>query len=177
MSHGPLLVVVTSVAVAAASCARPFPHPGPGKSDIRILTATTFLCDNQKCELLGVAEADDPATRARALEFTKAWLDSIGSYVGVYNSKDPLRLPDGTCIVWLRGYDMYLSCLNVELVRAGLVKVDDERWKEYRFTEPTKEGREVADWRGELRRAAQAHKSGDKPRVLFDWPPFVVSNE
>ena len=74
-------------------------------------------------------------------------------------------------VVWVRGYDTYLSCLSEELVRAGLVELDASRWPDYTFTVPTKEGVAVEDWRGILRKAKEGHERGEKLRVLFDWPP------
>jgi hypothetical protein len=65
---------------------------------------------------------------------------------------------------------MYLSCLSEELVRAGLVEIDDQ-WPDYTFTVPTKEGEELEDWRGILKKAKEGHARGEKPRTLFEWPP------
>jgi hypothetical protein len=148
-----------------------FPNPGPGKSDIKILSATTFLFHGQRCQLLGVAESDDAAIQGRALDFTRRWFDSIGNYIAVYNANNPLRLQDGTCVVWVRGSDCWNSCLNLELVRAGLVKVDYQKWSNYSFTETEKDRDYVADWRGDLDSARRAHDVGEKPQVLFQWPP------
>jgi len=149
----------------------PFPNPGPTPSDIKVLTATTFLFNGQRCKLLGISESDDPEVREQSLRFTNTWFDKIGNCIGVYNASNPLRMDDGTCVVWVRGYDMYLSCLNIELVRAGLVNVDYKKWESYSFTEPTKSGEAVADWRSDLDEAKKAHGRGEKPKVLFDWPP------
>jgi hypothetical protein len=148
-----------------------FPNPGPQPSDIKVHSATVFSFEGQKCKLLGVSESEDADVRKRAMQFTTTWFDSIGNYIGVYNASNPLRLEDGTNVVWIRGYDSYLSCLNVELARAGLVELDYESFKDYSFTEPTKEGEEVATWRGDLDAAKQGHEGGEKPKVLFDWPP------
>lgn len=147
-----------------------FPNPGPTQSEIKVLSATTFLFHGQKCQLLGISESDDPKVREEALYFTTTWFEEIGNYIGVYNASNPLRLKDGTCVVWVRGYDTYLSCLNVELVRAGLVNIDDKQWETYSFTEPTMEGEAVANWRGDLDEAKRGHERGEKPKVLFDWP-------
>jgi hypothetical protein len=92
---------------------------------ITVLSGTTFRSGGVPCQLLGVKEADDPAIQKRAKEFTKTWFKSIGNYIGVYNSSNPLVTKDGTAVVWICGYDFYLSCLSEELVRAGLAKVDD----------------------------------------------------
>ncbi len=143
----------------------------PFKSDITVLSATTFLLNGQECKLLGVSESDDPELREEALAFTTTWFSEIGNHIGVYNASNPLRMEDGTCVVWIRGYDSHLSCLNVELVRAGLVNIEHEQWKQYSFTEPAKEGEVVADWRGDLDEAKEAHERGEKPKVLFEWPP------
>ena len=77
---------------------------------------------------------------------------------------------DGTAVVWIRGYDTYLSCLSEELVRVGLAEVDDSRWADYTFTVPKKDGDAVEDWLGILRKAKEGHERGEKPHVLFDWP-------
>jgi hypothetical protein len=42
---------------------------------------------------------------------------------------------------------------------------------DYSFTVPTKVGDAVEDWRGILRKAKEGHSRGEKPRVLFEWPP------
>jgi hypothetical protein len=175
-----LLFVVVSYHLVVVGCGYsgssiadadpPFPNPGPSQSDIKIVSSTIFLFQGQKCQLLGVSESADPNVREQALRFTTAWFEKIGNYIGVYNSSNPLRLADGTCVVWVRGYDMYLSCLNVELVRAGLVQVDYKEMKQYSFTEPTKDGEAVADWKGDLEEAAKGYERGEKPKVLFDWP-------
>jgi hypothetical protein len=61
--------------------------------------------------------------------------------------------------------------LNEELVRAGLVEIDEEHWDDYTFTVPTKAGEEQEDWKGILRKAKEGHKRGEKLRALFEWPP------
>jgi hypothetical protein len=73
-------------------------------------------------------------------------------------------------MVRVHGYDMYLSCLNLELVRAGLVKVDYQRWSNYSFTEPAKDGDYVANWQFDLDCARRHHSAGEKPKVSFKWP-------
>ena len=58
----------------------------------------------------------------------------------------------------------------MELVRSGLVNVDYKQWEDYSFTEPSKGGKIVANWRGDLDEAKNGHEHGEKPKVLFDWP-------
>ena len=82
----------------------------------------------------------------------------------------PLVAQDGTCGVGLRGMDSKLSCLNKELVRAGLVEIDVASWPLYMFTEPAKSGEYVARWQQDLIDAKAGGEHGEKPRVLFDWP-------
>lgn len=103
-------------------------------------------------------------------ENAEQWFKSIGNLMAAYNHTNPLTAADGTPVVWIRGYDSSLSCLSEELARAGLVEVNDQ-WPDYTFTVPTKEGQEVEDWRGILRQAREGHARGEKPRVLFEWPP------
>jgi hypothetical protein len=140
-------------------------------ADVAVLSGTEFRCGGVPCRLLGVRESDSPAVREEAAKFTQMWFKSIGNYIGFYNGSNPLVDKDGTAVVWVRGYDMYLSCLNEELVRTGLVGIDDGAWDGYTFTEPTKESERVEDWRGDLRKAREGHARGEKPHVLFDWPP------
>ena len=143
-------------------------------SEIGVISGTKFLCGGVPCQLLGVKESADPAIRAQAEKFTRAWFKSIGNYIMIYNAGHPLVADDGTCVVWVRGYDSYLSCLSEELVRAGLAEFDDARWAEYGFMAQAKEGEVVEDWRGELRKAREGHQRGEALRVLFDWPPKPV---
>jgi hypothetical protein len=142
----------------------------PGTT-IRVRSGTTFDYDGVPCQPLGVAESDDLATRARALDFASRWLSSVGNCIGFYNGSSPLQLADGTCIVWVRGYDSRLSCLNLELVRAGLVRVDLASQEGYTFEVPAKEDDVLEDWQGELEQARQGPRRGEKPEVNFDWPP------
>jgi hypothetical protein len=149
----------------------PFQEVNSRPEDITVLSGTTFRWGQVNCQLLGVKEKDDPADRKQAEEFTRAWFKSIGKLIAVYNETNPLVTDDGTAIVWIRGYDCYLSCLSEELVRAGLVEIDDSPWENYTYTVPTKPGEEFEDWRGILRKAKEGHKQGEKLRVLFEWPP------
>ncbi|WP_406699858.1 hypothetical protein V5E97_13515 [Singulisphaera sp. Ch08] len=142
----------------------------PMPAEITVLSGTTFRCGNVPCQLLGVKESADPAVRERAERFTRLWFKSVGNYIGIYNSSNPLMAKDGTSVVWIRGYDTYLSCLSEELVRVGLAEVDGSLWADYTFTVPRKDGEAVEDWLGILRKAKEGHERGEKPHVLFDWP-------
>jgi hypothetical protein len=139
-------------------------------AEIVVQSGTTFRCGGVPCQLLGVKEREDSNVRKQAEEFTKAWFKSIGNYIGIYNDSNPLVAEDGTAVVWIRGYDCYLSCLSEELVRAGLVEVDESQWPDYTFDVPTKSGDAQENWRGILHMAKEGHKQGEKLRVLFDWP-------
>jgi hypothetical protein len=136
---------------------------------ITVLTGTKFLCGNVRCRLLGVRESNDPAVRQLAEKFSRAWFGSVGNYIGIYNDSNPLLDSDGTAVVWIRGYDCFLSCLNEELVRAGLVEPDNLPTN-YVFTEPRKSGDEVEDWQGVLSKAKRGYQKGEELRVLFKWP-------
>ena len=136
---------------------------------ITVLTGTTFLCGNVRCRLLGVRESNDPAVRQLAERFSRTWFASVGNYIGIYNDSNPLQDTDGTAVVWIRGYDCFLSCLNEELVRAGLVEPVNLP-TDYVFTEPTKSGDEVEDWKGVLDKAKEGYRKGEELRVLFKWP-------
>jgi hypothetical protein len=131
-------------------------------AEIETLSATRFRCRGVECQLLGLAESNDPAVRERALEFAKQWFKHIGNQIGIYNRDHPLQADDGTCIVWLRGYDDTLSCLNLELVKAGLVEVEYSLWKDYGFTEQTKSGKEWTDWQAKLQKAKDQHQKDKK---------------
>lgn len=104
------------------------------------------------------------------MEFVTRYFARIGNYIGIYNDSNPLRAQDGTCIVWLRGMDSHMSCLNEELVRVGLVQIDTAPWQSYTFTEPAKSGDYIANWQHDLADAKASGERGEKPRVLFDWP-------
>jgi hypothetical protein len=107
--------------------------------------------------------------REQARIFAERWFRSVGNCIGVYNSSSPIRLKDGTCLVWIRGYDSHLSCLNLELVRAGLAKVDYTEQNAYTFLTVGKPDDYPEDWQRNLREAEQDHRNGMKPKVLFDW--------
>ena len=156
---------------AAAKAGWPLKDLQATPAEITVLSGTTFRWGQVTCQLLGVRESADPAVRQQADEFSRLWFKSVGNFIGVYNSTNPLMAPDGTAVVWIRGYDTYLSCLSEELVRTGLAEVDDSKWGDYAFTVPTKDGEGWEDWRGILRKAHQGRERGEKPRVLFDWPP------
>jgi hypothetical protein len=112
-----------------------------------------------------VAESKDPKVRQKALELVQQWFKDVGNYIGIYNSDHPLRAENGTCVVWVRGYDSSLSCLNIVLVRAGLVDVDLSRWKDYAFTEPAKSGNVWIDWQGELKKAEGEQLQSEKGKT------------
>jgi hypothetical protein len=181
MSRSTALVALAIVATGA--CAGDDRAPTAGKKDwplsrvrttpaeITVLGGTTFRCAGVPCQLLGVKESADPAIRAQAGQFPRTWFKSVGNYITIYNDSNPLVAEEGTAVVWVCGFDTTRSCLSEELVRAGLVEIDDARWVDYTFTVPRKAADTVEDWRGILRKAKQGHERGEKPRVLFDWPP------
>lgn len=139
---------------------------------IEVLGGTTFLCSGVRCQLLGIAESDDPVVRDRAVDFTKRWFSSIGDWHSACNDDNPLSRPDGTCLVWLAGADMYSSRLNVELVRAGLAVPDYDELRDYEFTIPGGKGEPrvvVENWRTQLGEAVESCKRGDPPHVVFEW--------
>jgi hypothetical protein len=139
---------------------------------ITVLTGTTFLCGGIPCQLLGVKELEAPGRRKEAQEFSKLWFTSVGNFIGIYNDSNPLQAEDGTAVVWICGYDSSLSCLSEELVRAGLVEIDEATWEGYSFTVPAKSGPDpVEDWQGILRKAKEGHELGEKPNVHFPYPP------
>ena len=175
-------ILIALMVCAVAGCGRGGSSPVQRKywplrdvrkmpAEITIASGTTFLCGGVPCRLLGVKDSSNPDIRQQAETFTRLWFKEIGNYIGIYNDSNPLIAPDGTAVVWVRGYDTYLSCLSEELVRAGLVEVDDECCEGYTFTEPTMGGEAIHDWRGTLHRAKEGHARGEKPEVLFDWPP------
>jgi len=140
-------------------------------AEITVISGTTFRCGGVACQLLGVKESDDPVVRKQAETFAKTWFKSIGNYIGIYNESNPLMTQNGTAVVWVRGYDTCLSCLSEELVRAGLVEIDESQWQGYTFTVPTKEDERQEDWLAVIRKAKEGHKRGEELRVLFEWPP------
>ena len=139
-------------------------------ADIQIVSGTTFVCSGVHCRLLGVAESSNPAVREKALEFARRWFKSIGNHIDFSNSDQLLQLEDGTCLVWLRGHDCFLSYLNVELVRAGLVEVEYSKQKDYTFIVPTKGDDVQEDWQSLLESAKEGSRRDEKLRVLFKWP-------
>ena len=141
-------------------------------AQIKIESATVLYCNGIRCQLLGVTEPEGPDLRNQALDFCRRWFDRIGNYIGIYNDSNPLQKEDGTCIVWIRGYDTHMSCLSAELVRAGLVNVDYVSLADYNFMVLGKPKDYQETWREQLDEAADDHRKGVKPRVLFDWPPL-----
>lgn len=142
-------------------------------AEISVTSATKFTCGGVLCRLLGVKESADAARRVSAEEFTRSWFKSVGNHIGIYNESNPLVDDEGTAVVWIRGYDMSLSGLSEQLFRMGLVELDTGHWEDYTFKVPAKAptGEELEDWRGILRKAEGGYAHGEKPRVLFDWPP------
>jgi hypothetical protein len=102
-------------------------------SPIEVLSGTTFMIDGQKFKLLGVEDFDDPAIRIAARDFATTWVASSNDDVTVVNGWQPLRLEDGTSLIWLQDTSHSGTCLNEELVRAGLVRVDHSKWEDYAF--------------------------------------------
>jgi RNA polymerase sigma factor (sigma-70 family) len=137
---------------------------------VEILSGTTFKCSGVACQLLGVKDSSDPKVRDQAKRFTTLWFKSVGNYIGFYNDSSPLQLKDKTCVVWLRGYDSTMSCLNEQLVRAGLVEIDTESHKGYTFEVATKASNHKEEWETILGKAEKDHSKGVGPNVLFQWP-------
>jgi hypothetical protein len=137
---------------------------------VEVLSGTPFKCSGVRCQLLGVKESTDPKVRERAKRFTTLWFKSVGHYIGFYNEGSPLQLQDGTCVVWLRGYDATLSCLSEQLTLAGLVEIDTEPHKGYTFEVPTKVSSRREAWEAILRKAEQDRAKGTGPDVSFKWP-------
>jgi hypothetical protein len=148
----------------------PLKHVARMPADVEVLSGTTFKCSGVRCQLLGVKEASDQKVREQAKRFTTLWFKSVGNHIGFYNEDRPLQLKDGTCVVWLRGYDSVLSGLNEQLVRAGLVEIDTEQHKDYTFEVPTKESSRKEEWETILRKAKQERIKGVGPNVSFKWP-------
>jgi hypothetical protein len=139
------------------------------KAEIVPLTGTTFRCQGVRCALLGVKDSHDPKVRERAEAFTREWFRSVGNIFCVANTSNPLTNREGAAVVWLRVIDTSLSCLNEELVRAGLVEIDDSSWNDYGFTVTTRESEREEDWQGILRRAKESPEDAKLPR-RFEWP-------
>ena len=114
-------------------------------------------------------EDDDPKVRVKAKMVAEQWFKSTGNIIGVYNASNPIRLKDGTCLVWVRCYDTYMSCLNLELVRAGLAIVEFSEQKDYTFLTVGKDQDYPEEWQREIDEAEKDHRNGVKPKVLFDW--------
>jgi hypothetical protein len=138
---------------------------------IVVTSGTTFRYEGVRCRLLGVKEAEDPSIQEQARAFAEAWFKSVGNCIGAYNDTNPLVADDGAAVVWILGDEVNRACLNEELVRAGLVDLDDSTYGDYTFTTETREGVIKKDWQGILRRAKEGYQRGEKPRILFDWPP------
>ena len=149
----------------------PIPYTELSPADIHFQTATAFTLSGVHCRLLGVRESDTPATRQRALEFARTWARSVGSYISVANAEKPLNDEDGTPLVWACGADMYTSSLATELVRVGLAEPDYDRWKDYTFDTAAKGVVVPCDWKGSLEWGREGFRRGEKPFVVFRWPP------
>jgi hypothetical protein len=114
---------------------------------VEVLTGTTFLCNGIKCQLLGVRDAHDVVTQAKAAQFCRDWFDKSGGYITFENANYPLEDTEGVPTVWAAVYDSRRSSLNVALVEAGLVEIDVVRWSEYSFSLPRMGGGQILiDW-------------------------------
>jgi hypothetical protein len=178
--NGLLVLLLATYVVLAAGCQTTFaprqtyvighwdlPSPNYAQVDVQVETATRFTCAGQQCRLLGVREFDDPAVRAKALDFTVNWFKKNENRVYFENETKPLKDADGTCVVWLGGHGMryYGWLLNSELVYQGLVEPDLAPWDGYNFTVETKvAGTEEVDWRGALSNAVAERRRPDTAR-------------
>lgn len=155
----------------------PFPAPRTMQPSIAVLTGTTLLISGQRCKLLGIEDSDNPSVRMAAFDFAKAWVKSTANYVGIMNDSNPLRLEDGTCLVWLRNDNCGMSYLNVELVRAGLVRVDYSKWEEYAFLVPMKGPDAFEVWQELLDRAATDTAKGGELQERSASPFHLNRNQ
>jgi hypothetical protein len=155
------------------SCARTWPRDrmSGASSDAIILSGTSFRWGGVTFKLLGLSEVADGRVRELAKEFIRQWLDSADTCIQICNAGNPLELGDRTAIIWVRGLQVGLPCLNEQLVQAGLVELDESSWSDYAFDMPIGGRPEQVDWKGILRGAIEARGRGEKPAVHFDWPP------
>jgi hypothetical protein len=119
-----------------------------------------------KMQLLGLSEEEDSLKRTQARLFAQKWFRSQSNYFDVTGWNR-----DGVLTVWLQGHNAFVSSLNLELARAGLVRVDTKTnedmvihvWR-------MEEGHVVFDWKKAINKAQESGRRGEKPEVLFPWP-------
>lgn len=105
----------------------------------QVETPSTFVIDGQRFRLLGVKEPIEDQRRQKAVVFMEEWLKTArsSSVVWFSNWSQALQDTDGTWIVWAKGHrGDGSSCLNVDLVGAGLAEVDYSERPDYKFREP-----------------------------------------
>lgn len=155
----------------ASKAAWPLSDTPTMPAEIKVESATIFYCNNVRCQLLGVTEYGDAELRKQALDFSRRWFEDGGKYIIIHNDTNPLKSEDGTCVVWIRGGAPHITCLNTELVRAGLVNVNYSSLLDYNFMMRGKAEDHQSIWRQQLDEAADDYKKGVKPKVYFDWLP------
>src|SRR5207248_2132604 len=127
--------------------------------------------------LWGVADAEDAAARAKAKRYLEECFRRAGrgreeTMWGRAHVRAELRR-GGQTFVWLMvRFDGHDSCPNEDLVCAGLARIDFADYEDVTFTDDTKAGRFVHDWKGSLQFQAAKYAKSDKPQLLYDWPEF-----
>jgi uncharacterized protein (TIGR03067 family) len=153
----------------STKAASPFEKISFRRGEVAVDSGSSLRVSGQRCQLLGLKESADPELRDKAVTFIQHWFESVAS-VSIANENEPLLTEDGSPVVWLEGLQNGLliasSCLNEELVRAGLADVDEAIWKDYTFTVPrAKHGRRTEDWKEILNDAREARAHGLKKGV------------
>jgi uncharacterized protein (TIGR03067 family) len=134
------------------------------RGEVAVDSGSSLRVSGQRCQLLGLKESADPESRGKAVTFIQHWFESVAS-VSIVNRNEPLLTEDGSPVIWLEGKQnsrlSASSCLNEELVRAGLADVDEASWKDYTFTVPSaKHGRRTEDWKEVLNDARELYRHG-----------------
>ena len=136
-----------------------------------VVSGTSFIWDGRRCQLLGLAEPTDRMKRQLGKEFLERWFKSVAGLSEVCNARQPVERVDGTALLWVRGLQLGLPCLNEQLVQAGLVEIDESSCPTYSFDMLVGGCPKRVDWKGLLRRAIEARRRGERPAIQFDWPP------
>jgi uncharacterized protein (TIGR03067 family) len=153
----------------STKAAPPFEKISFRRGEVAVDSGSSLRASGLRCQLLGLKDSADPKSRDKAVTFIQHWFESIAS-VSIVNKNEPLLTEDGSPVVWLEGKQnaqlFESSCLNEELVRAGLADVDEASWKDYTFTVPrAKHGRRTEDWKEILNDAREVHRHGLKKGV------------
>jgi hypothetical protein len=131
---------------------------------------TSFDCDGDQYQLLGIKDFDDAGKRQKAEAITRAWFRESKNRLRIMNGFRALRTDDGARLIWLWTGSGHggLGCLNETLMETGLVKLAISPYERYKFKIEFKIGPKECPWQEELLDAKKSFESGKESRAL-DW--------